>query len=371
MTSQQLVFGWRTALLLFASMQMAAIAVALWRPLANRVANRLLSCLLVVLVGVVTPYVIGFAGFYDRFPWLSFAPFAVPLAIGPLLYGYAHAIAFGGVPGRFRLHLAPAAVQFLYQAIVFVQPLPAKNAWDAHGTPFVEPVLTLALIVSLAGYGFASLRMLRLYRARLAQQRSDDDRLSARWLTRAVLALLIILLVSLGYEGWNRVVAPLDYFGDVGRYLAIAAVGCYLAVEGWRHADLPLTRLPERLEPDAVPPSRDWRAVGETWAGQVRAGQWHRDPELSLTRLAGLLGTNSAHVSRALNEGLGFNFSTFIGRLRCEDVAAALRSGDQADLLALALDAGFGSKATFNRAFRAEYGQSPSAYRQQHGSNPK
>jgi AraC-like DNA-binding protein len=295
----------------------------------------------------------------------------VPLAIGPLLYGYAHAIAFGGVPGRFRLHLAPAAVQFLYQAIVFVQPLPAKNAWDAHGTPFVEPVLTLAMVVSLAGYGFASLRMLRLYRARLAQQRSDDDRLSARWLTRAVLALLIILLVSLGYEGWNRVVAPLDYFGDVGRYLAIAGVGCYLAVEGWRHADLPLTRLPERLEPDAVPPSRDWRAVGETWAGQVRAGQWHRDPELSLMRLAGLLGTNSAHVSRALNEGLGFNFSTFIGRLRCEDVAAALRSGDHADLLALALDAGFGSKATFNRAFRAEYGKSPSAYRQQHGSNPK
>ena len=363
-----LTFGWRTALLLAASLEMLILAVALWQPLGNRAANRNLSCLLIVLIGVLTPFTIGFAGFYDRYPWLSFAPFAVPLAIGPLLYGYAHRIAFTTIPRRWRLHLAPAWIQFAYQASLFCLPLADKKHWNAIATPILPPVLTLALIASLGGYGILSLRILALYRAALAQQRSDDDRLSARWLSRAVMALLLVLVVSLLYAGWNACVAPLDYYGDIGRYLAIGGIGCYLAIEGWRHAHLRLVPIPPVTLDNRPAPSRDWRQQAEAWAQQVRDGNWQRDPELSLAALARMLGTNTTHLSRALNDGLDMNFSTFIAGLRCEDVATILRDGRDADLLRLALDAGFGSKATFNRAFRARFGQSPSAYRQAHGS---
>jgi AraC-like DNA-binding protein len=44
-------------------------------------------------------------------------------------------------------------------------------------------------------------------------------------------------------------------------------------------------------------------------------------------------------------------------------VAARLASGEAGDLLAIAHDEGFGSKASFNRAFRARYGITPSEYR--------
>ena len=56
-------------------------------------------------------------------------------------------------------------------------------------------------------------------------------------------------------------------------------------------------------------------------------------------------------------------FSAFINGLRCEAVAAAIDAGSQKDLLDLALDAGFSSKASFNRAFQAVYQVTPSAYR--------
>ena len=39
------------------------------------------------------------------------------------------------------------------------------------------------------------------------------------------------------------------------------------------------------------------------------------------------------------------------------------RIGDGGDLLHIALESGFGSKASFNRAFRARFGMTPSAYR--------
>ncbi len=87
------------------------------------------------------------------------------------------------------------------------------------------------------------------------------------------------------------------------------------------------------------------------------------DPDLSLATLARRLGTNTHHLSRALNEGLGLNFSSFIGRLRSETVATALRADDRRDLLDLALEAGFSSKASFNRSFFATFATTPSAYR--------
>jgi AraC-like DNA-binding protein len=387
--SATLVFGWRTAVLALSSAQMLLIALALARTLRNRSANRSLAALLLVLTGLLTPYTIGFAGFYDAFPWLSFAPFAVPLAVGPLLYFYTHAMALGTLPPRAGLHLAPAAVQFAYQGGSFLLPLAAKARWDALSTPFVEPLVAAGVVAGLAGYSLASLKLLRTYRALLAQQRSDDHRFAARWLSRAVAALLVLLAAWTAYQAWERLVAPLDYFGELGLYLIVAAIGGYLAVEGWRHADLVFPR-PAQPPPPAGPgdpetglpaasgettaaaaaAARDWCAIGERWAGEVRAGQWHRDPELSLPALARLLGTNTTHLSRALNEGLGMNFSTFIATLRCETVANALRAGAADDLLTLALDAGFGSKATFNRAFQAIRGQSPSAYRRAHGSSP-
>ena len=46
----------------------------------------------------------------------------------------------------------------------------------------------------------------------------------------------------------------------------------------------------------------------------------------------------------------------------------ALEAGSEATLLDLALEAGFASKATFNRAFVQRYGMSPSAYRARLGS---
>jgi AraC-like DNA-binding protein len=72
---------------------------------------------------------------------------------------------------------------------------------------------------------------------------------------------------------------------------------------------------------------------------------------------------NTHHLSRGLNLGLGVNFATFINDLRAQAVAEALSAGQSEDLLTLALEAGFNSKASFNRAFRAALGVSPSTYR--------
>lgn len=360
-----LSFGWRTAVLTVVVVQLLAIATGLSRVLVNRVANVTLTVLLVVLAGILMPWLIGFAGFYDRWHWLTFAPFQITLAVAPLIWIYAQALVAGRWPPNGWRHLLPAMVQVTFLAASCLLPLPIKGRWwDIAHQPYSIAV-DLATIAGLVWYGVAGLRLLRTYRALLETQRSDDHRYAARWLSRAIGATLVLLPVWAVYTAWDAV-APIGYVGLMGLYVAIAAFALYLGVEGWRHAALPFPHLDQLAVPEAATiPSRDWRALGEKWASMVAAKRWHLDPDLSLAVLAQRLGTNTGHLSRAVNEGLGLNFSSFIARMRAETVADALRDGSTADLLDLALEAGFSSKATFNRAFLARFGQTPSAYRRQ------
>jgi AraC-like DNA-binding protein len=364
-----LVFGWRTAVLLAAFVQLLAIAFALLRPIRNRVANRTLAALLLVLAGMITPWMIGFAGFYDRWRWLSFAPFAISLAIAPLTYHYIHSLLYGGWPKRGWWHLAPALVQFVYLGGCFALLRdPLKNEWLDRGALAYDLVTGGGVLIGLAAYGFAGWTLIHRYQALLGSQRSDDHRFALAWLERTVMGLFAFMCIWTSYGVWD-LVSPLGYRGLMGLYIAIALFALILAIEGWRHASIAFPSIAELEQRE--PSTQEWLGRADGWIERVRSERLYADPELSVPRLARTLGTNSTYVSRAFNETLGINFSTFINRLRSEEVAARLRSGASEDLLDLALDSGFSSKASFNRSFQATFGCSPSEYRRTKGSIPK
>jgi AraC-like DNA-binding protein len=358
-----LSFGWRTALLSVAFVQLLLLAAALSRTLQNRTANRCMACLLLVLAGVITPWLIGFAGAYDKWRWLTFAPFQITLAVGPLFWFYVHALVHGKLPNKARRHLIPAALQFAFLGGSFLLPMPIKDQWaDLASFPF-SLVVSAGLIIGLTHYGLKCRTLLIEYRAALSGGRSDDHRYASRWLIAALVALSALFFVWTIYLLWD-LFSPLGYKGLMGLYLAIALFALYLGIEAWRHAALPFPTLVE-LHPvaDPLPAAKDWKALGQSWAAKVREAGWDQDPELSLPLLARRLGTNTGHLSRAINEGLGVNFSTFVNDLRSHRVAAMIDAGRSDDLLDLALEAGFSSKASFNRAFASALGMPPSTYR--------
>ena len=99
----------------------------------------------------------------------------------------------------------------------------------------------------------------------------------------------------------------------------------------------------------------DWTTMGQQWSEIVRKQGWWRDADLTAPRLARHLATNTSYLSRALNEGLGQNFNEFVNRLRVEAVQVELAKANlDRDVLSVALDAGFNSKASFNRVFKGQ-----------------
>jgi AraC-like DNA-binding protein len=358
-----LSFGWRTAVLTVAVAQLLLLALALLQSMANRSANRTLAALLVVMALMVTPWLIGFAGFYDKWMWLSFAPFQITLAVAPLGWLYLVALTDGDWPDRGWRHLSPALVQAAYLTACFALPFDAKMAWAERSSGAYQALTSLALLAQMGWFGRAAGARLRDYRAALPDHVADTHRYAARWLAGALAALGLLFAVWATYSLWD-LIAPLGYLGLMGLYLAMAACALYLGIEGWRHAALPFPRLAE-LAPATTPDSKDWAALGRDWAARVQAEGWARDPDLTLARLARRLGTNTGYLSRAINQGLDCNFSEFVAGLRAEAVAERLCAGDAADLLSIALEEGFGSKASFNRAFAARHGVTPSAFRRQ------
>lgn len=360
-------FGPMSITLLLCAGQGVLLAVLLLRARANRTANRWLALLILGVAALITPYIIGYAGFYDRWPWLSFAPFSYTLAFGPLLYCYACTLV-GEPPQRVWVHFLPVAAQFLAYALVFPFPLASKDWWNgiAH-RPYVDPAFDIAALMSIAAYGAAAYRRYRAYRRWLGENRTDGVDFDPTWIRNFLAALALIGLVWAGFVIAKWLDPSRDYFDQFPLYVGFSVLVLYLGIGGWRHSETPFPQV-TAAEPAApleiAAPARDWAAQGEAWLARIDADALWRDPGLTLTGLARLLGTNTTYLSRGLGAAAGENFNAIINRRRVEAMQRLLATpGEQRDLLTLAFDVGFNSKASFNRAFQDFAGMSPSAWR--------
>ncbi|MBC2669546.1 helix-turn-helix domain-containing protein [Novosphingobium piscinae] len=368
-----IAFGPMSVTLLLCSVQGLMLAALLWRSRFNRAAGRWLALLIIAVAALITPYTIGYAGFYDRWPWLSFAPLSFTLAFGPLLYGYTAALIGLPVP-RAWPHFVPVTVQFLAYALVFPFPLSTKNWWNTiiHA-PIIDPAFDIAALVSIAAYSAAAWRAYRGYRRWLDQNRTDGVDFDPVWIRNFLAALLLALLVWAGFLIAKQIDPTRDYFDQFPLYVGFSGLVIYLGIGGWRHSATPFPSmeagpLPEEAEPPdmaaAATPSRDWAQQGQAWLARIDNEALWRDPALTLAGLARILGTNTTYLSRGLGAAAGENFNAVINRRRVAELQTLLQApGEARDLLALAFAVGFNSKASFNRAFKEFAGMSPSSWR--------
>ncbi|MEJ6392190.1 helix-turn-helix domain-containing protein [Gymnodinialimonas sp. 2305UL16-5] len=107
------------------------------------------------------------------------------------------------------------------------------------------------------------------------------------------------------------------------------------------------------------------RAMIQRISTAMAAGAW-REEGLTIGGLANQLGVPEHRLRRAINGGLGYrNFSSFINAHRITEAKAMLSDPDATGttVLEIAYAVGFASLGPFNRAFRAETGQSPTEFR--------
>jgi AraC-like DNA-binding protein len=88
--------------------------------------------------------------------------------------------------------------------------------------------------------------------------------------------------------------------------------------------------------------------------------------DLSIQDLSNSTGISRHHITQVLNERHKKNFFTFINEYRVKDVIARFNDpkNNNFTILAIAFDAGFNSKTTFNSIFKSQTGMTPSEFRE-------
>jgi len=164
-----------------------------------------------------------------------------------------------------------------------------------------------------------------------------------------------------GFRGFRlpplRALSPLVARGFAGLAGAVDVsweeLGVQLAVRA--------VELVSGLSPGAsgAPPAAEARV-----ARIVREIERHPDAELTLGRLAREAALSPFHFLRTFERLTGVTPHQYVLRARLREAALRLVA-DPAKVIDVAFDCGFADVSSFNRAFRAELGFSPRAYRRQ------
>lgn len=109
------------------------------------------------------------------------------------------------------------------------------------------------------------------------------------------------------------------------------------------------------------------KVVGKKLKVAIQEDEVYKNPNLSLEQLALKIEISPRELSKYINEVHQMNFSEFLNFHRIEKVKELLKDpgAKKYTILALAEDAGFSSKSSFNAIFKRRVGLTPSAYQKE------
>jgi len=150
-------------------------------------------------------------------------------------------------------------------------------------------------------------------------------------------------------------------------YLFIATLGVNLII--FRLQDSAMDLLANNQQHDSATrgqasmPRKDHSAALELVTSTIEAEQLYTDPELTISRLATTLSMQEYKLRRLINQELGYrNFNQFLNHYRIEAASRRLAESEKA-ISTIAMEVGYSSLSSFNKAFREINGTTPSAFR--------
>ena len=354
----------------------------------NRTANRLLAVLMVTFSLYLTSQVYYAAGWMELFPHYFGVSNPLPLVFGPLVYLYAVFASDRGRPFRMQdlLHFALPVAVVIATLPIYLRSGPDKIEFyrqlQLGDAPLLLRVIDWLKYASGLTYSVATIRHLVRHRARVMDSYSNVERVNLRWLLWLAGGAAVIWVVasSAGMAEGLDIEEQLESMVSLGIAIMVYAIG-YMGLRqpevfNYATAEYPAVMPSPTAEAAAPgePPARYERSgLGEAEAAVLRESllqvmerdRPYQDSELTLADLAERLRTTPHKLSEVLSQVIGVTFYDFVNRYRVEDVRrrVADERSRHLTLLALALDAGFASKSTFNNVFKKHTGQTPSAYR--------
>ncbi len=388
-----LTLGWLHVIILLGAVQGLFLTVALAAKRRNRTANRILAAAMFAFSINLLTSVYHAVGFEQVAPHFFGMAYPLPFLYGPLVYLYSVTAADRNrrLTPRDALHLVPFLATVIAGLPIYLMSGPDKIALYHRLLSGDRPLLVIVAdplkLVSGVVYATITIIFLRRHRERVKDSYSSVERVNLRWLfwlgvSAAGVWLLAVMQQLLQVAGVGRVAR-----GDDLVSLAIAALVYGIGYRGLQQPEIfryetrewPIPVVPAVEEAAEEPASPRYERSGLTDREALRLRQrleelmdaerpW-KDSELTLADLAARLGSTPHKLSEVLNAQVGQTFYDFVNGYRVREVQRRIEAGEARSLkiLALAFEAGFASKSTFNEVFKRHTSLTPSGFRRAAG----
>ena len=353
---------------------------------SNRTANRLLAVLVAAFTIYLASSVYYATGLFRVFPYFFGVSYQMPWIFGPLVYLYARAASDRSwrFTPRALIHFVPVAITVALAVPSYVAGAAEKVAlydqWVAGRIPIRFVIVDPSKYVSGIGYSIATVLYLRRHGQRIKESYSNTARVNLEWLVWLAVAAAGIWLLATSL----RLTGVGTRLRDEHVTLAIAALVYAIGYMGLKQpevfryetAEFPIVppapvadESAERYERSGLD-EREAEELRSSLIALMESEQPWRDSELTLADLAGRLRTTPHKLSEVLNAQIGQTFYDFVNGYRVREVQRRIQAGEAKTkkMLALAMDAGFASKSTFNHVFKKSTNQTPSDFRQAVGA---
>lgn len=393
------------------------MSVALWRQTEKGQSGRILAILLLVLGYKMLEGGVTYSSLYQVIPHvLDWLPGAV-LVMGPVFYGYIRAVS-GDTPfttKQWLIHLSPAILLILINSPQLMLPAAQKVAnitqHQSYEGPMLLPwrivILLVILKIHLATYLGHSWRILKTFEQKAEQLRADSSQqilerhkqlclsliaLEALWVvlfilqqsagiyaldyvSKAWLVFMAMIILAMGYYGLKQ---PSILFSEVERSLILqnkepeASSPLSLTVASSSEQIDKIETIDEGSQKNEKGGKYQLSSIPESTAQEVvllirntlQTQQLFLDDKLTLTTLAQKLELKPHLVSQVINQTMQTTFYKLVNKFRVE-YAVSLIEGESTgwSIERIAFESGFGNRVTFNNAFKAMKGCTPSAFK--------
>jgi AraC-like DNA-binding protein len=241
---------------------------------------------------------------------------------------------------------------------------------------FAEMVFAATFIY----YIVSTMLLLKKHKQLIKDTYSYRERINLVWLRHIVIGFISLLLLTIvvfalsNMQQFNVVVT------DEILYLGLALMVFYVGYWGYRQGKIFYYAEPQLIKnEDSTEAAKNKKektdAVNITERSEsekllvllrnlMKEEKPYLDPELNIITLSAKLNMHPHKLSKLLNSHLQQNFFDFINQYRVEEFKSLALDADYKNysILAIAYDAGFNSKASFNRIFKNITGHTPSQY---------
>ena len=288
-------------------------------------------------------------------------PLIIIMPMGPLIYFYTQTSV--GVKFHWknsRLHFAPSLLEFIPSILFIVNTIlyliNVKSSIETEQSILFNELFQKYMDVprwfSTTVYLILSIQLIR--KNTLAGKRKN-------WLKQFLVGFGIFQVM------WLLHLIP---------YIIPSTSSWLLDTLSWYPIYLPLTVLVYWLGINGLIQSRgagstsnmnqsEYKEVMSTLDRIMKEERVYLDPNLSLSVVLDQTGFTQKSISSALNQYHGKSFNEYINEFRVEEVKRKLidPSFDHLSITGIALESGFNSQATFQRAFKAVTGKTPKSFR--------